>query len=126
MARISELLERTLSSRSQPRPVFVASDSSLSNAEPSDEMLLRLTADVKAERDELGCEMMHACSRSREAVRCTCDNTERREAWIAPERPSLLEVDKRAAVRAVEESDTPAKGLRAEPTTTKAEPRAGR
>jgi hypothetical protein len=52
VARISEL-ERTLSSRSQTRPIsFAASDSSLSDAEPSDEML-RLIADLKAELDEL-------------------------------------------------------------------------
>jgi hypothetical protein len=52
VARISEL-DPTLSSRSQPRPVsFAASDSSLSDAEPNDEML-RLVADLKDERDEL-------------------------------------------------------------------------
>ena len=45
--------ERTLLSCSQPRPVsFVASDSSLSDAEPSDEML-HFIANLKAERDEL-------------------------------------------------------------------------
>ena len=50
--RISEL-ERTLSSRPQTRPIsFAASDSSLSDAEPSDGML-RLIADLKSERDEL-------------------------------------------------------------------------
>ena len=49
-SHISEL-KRTLSSRSQPRPVFfVASDSSLSNAELRDEML-HLFADLNAKRD---------------------------------------------------------------------------
>jgi hypothetical protein len=39
VARISEP-ERTLSARSQPRPIsFAASDSSSSDAKPSDEML---------------------------------------------------------------------------------------
>ena len=125
VARISEL-ERTLSSRSQPRPVsFAASDSSLSDAEPSDEML-RLIADLKAERDELkrdidGWRTRVADLEKQSGALALRVDTERREAWIARERLSLLEVEKRAAVRAAEESDTAVKDLRAELKTTKAD-----
>ncbi|KAI0253157.1 hypothetical protein BJV78DRAFT_245670 [Lactifluus subvellereus] len=52
VARISEL-ERTLSFRTQSRPISVAaSELSSSAPEPTDEML-RLVTDLKAERDEL-------------------------------------------------------------------------
>ncbi|KAI9455788.1 hypothetical protein BJY52DRAFT_1188205 [Lactarius psammicola] len=125
VARISEL-ERTLSSRTQSRPVsLAASDSSSSIAEPTDEML-RLVADLKAERDELrrdidGWRTRVADLEKRSGVLALRVDTERREAWIARERLSLLEVEKRAAVRAVEESDAAAQSLRAELTTTKAD-----
>jgi chromosome segregation ATPase len=121
VARISEL-ERTLSSRSQTRPIsFAASDSSLSDAEPSDEML-RLIADLKAERDELkrdidGWRTRVSDLEKKSGALALRVDTERREAWIARERLSLLEVEKRAAVRAAEESDAAAKGLRAELAT---------
>ena len=124
VARISEL-ERTLSSRSQSRPVSSTSDSSFSDAEPSNEML-RLIADLKAERDELkrdidGWRTRVANLEKQSGVLALRVDTERREAWIARERLSLLEVEKRAAVRAAEESDAAAKGLRAELSTTKAD-----
>jgi hypothetical protein len=125
VARISEL-ERTLSSRSQPRPVsFATSDSSLSDPEPTDEML-RLIADLKAERDELrrdidGWRTRVADLEHRSGMLALRVDTERREAWIARERLSLLEVEKRAAVRTAEESDAVVKGLRAELNTTKAD-----
>ena len=125
VARISEL-ERTLSSRSQPRPIsFATSDSSLSDAEPADETLC-LIADLKAERDELrrdidGWRKRVADLEQRSGVLALRVDTERREAWIARERLSLLEVEKRAAVRAAEESDLAVKGLRAELNTTKAD-----
>ncbi|KAF8258392.1 hypothetical protein EI94DRAFT_1835061 [Lactarius quietus] len=125
VARISEL-ERTLSSRSQSRPIsYAASDSSLSDAEPSDEML-RLIADLKAERDELrrdidGWRTRVADLEKKSGELALRVDTERRGAWIARERLSLLEVEKRAAVRAAEESNTAVEGLRAELTTTKAD-----
>ena len=125
VARISEL-ERTLSSRSQTRPIsFAASDSSLSDAEPSDEML-RLIADLKAERDELkrdidGWRTRVADLEKQKGALALRVDMERREAWIARERLSLLEVEKRAAVRAAEESDSAVKGLRAELATGKSD-----
>ncbi|KAN0131044.1 hypothetical protein V8E53_011177 [Lactarius tabidus] len=130
VARISEL-ERTLSSRSQTRPIsFAASDSSLSDAEPSDEML-RLIADLKAERDELkrdidGWRTRVSDLEEKSGALALRVDTERRQAWIARERLSLLEVEKRAAVRAAEESDVAAKGLRAELATCKADLQAAR
>lgn len=125
VARISEL-ERTLSSRSQPRPFsFAASDSSLSDPDSSDETL-RLIADLKAERDELRRDVGGWRTRVADLVHrsdtlALLVDTERREAWIARERLSLLEVEKRAVVRAAEEGDTAVKALRAELTTTKAD-----
>ncbi|KAH9057730.1 hypothetical protein EDB87DRAFT_1685894 [Lactarius vividus] len=124
VARISEL-ERTLSFRTS-RPVSLsASDSSSSVAEPTDEML-RLIADLKAERDELkrdidGWRTRVADLEKRSGVLALRVDTERREAWIARERLSLLDVEKRAAVRAAEESDAAVQSLRAELTTTKAD-----
>ncbi|KAH9168915.1 hypothetical protein EDB89DRAFT_1551895 [Lactarius sanguifluus] len=124
VARISEL-ERTLSFRTS-RPVsLAASDSSSSVAEPTDEML-RLIADLKAERDELkrdidGWRTRVADLEKRSGVLALRVDTERREAWIARERLSLQEVEKRAAVRAAEESDAAVKSLQAELTTTKAD-----
>ncbi|KAH8984608.1 hypothetical protein EDB92DRAFT_1950669 [Lactarius akahatsu] len=124
VARISEL-ERTLSFRTS-RPVsLAASDSSSSVAEPTDEML-RLITDLKAERDELkrdidGWRTRVADLEKQSGVLALRVDTERREAWIARERLSLLEVEKRAAVRAAEESDAAVKSLQAELTTTKAD-----
>ncbi|KAH8996978.1 hypothetical protein EDB86DRAFT_3076906 [Lactarius hatsudake] len=124
VARITEL-ERSLSFRTC-RPVsLAASDSSSSVAEPTDEML-RLIADLKAERDELkrdvdGWRTRVADLEKRSGVLALRVDTERREAWIARERLSLLEVEKRAAVRAAEESDAAVKSLQAELTTTKAD-----
>jgi hypothetical protein len=105
VARISKL-DHTLSSRSQPRPVsFAASNRSLSDAEPSDEMFL--IADLKAERDELkrdidGWRTRVADLEKQSGAFALRVDTECRdsEAWIARERLSLLEVEKRAAVRA--------------------------
>ncbi|KAI9433308.1 hypothetical protein H4582DRAFT_2112897 [Lactarius indigo] len=124
VARISEL-ECTLSFRTS-RPISVStSDSSSSVAEPTDEML-RLIADLKAERDELkrdidGWRTRVADLEKQSGVLALRVDTERREAWIARERLSLLEVEKRAAVRAAEESDAAVESLRAELTTTKAD-----
>ncbi|KAH9021326.1 hypothetical protein EDB84DRAFT_1565364 [Lactarius hengduanensis] len=124
VARISEL-ERTLSFRTS-RPVsLAASDSSSSVAEPTDELLCLIT-DLKAERDELkrdidGWRTRVADLEKRSGVLALRVDTERREAWIARERLSLLEVEKRAVVRAAEESDTAVKSLQAELTTTKAD-----
>ena len=62
MVRISHL-ECLLLSRSQPRPIsLVTSDSSLSDVEPSDE-ILRLIADLKAKRDELKRDINGRCTR---------------------------------------------------------------
>jgi len=88
--------------------------------------MLRLVADLKAERDELrrdidGWRTRVADLEKQSGVLALRVDTERRGAWIARERLSLLEVEKRAAVRAAEESDAAVKSLRAELTTTKAD-----
>jgi hypothetical protein len=69
----------------------------LSDAEPSDEML-RLIADLKAERDELKRDIdgwrthISDLEKKSGALALRVD-TERREAWIARERLGLLEVE---------------------------------
>jgi uncharacterized coiled-coil DUF342 family protein len=69
----------------------------LSDAETSDEML-RLIADLKAERDELrrdidGWRTRVADLEKQSGALVLRIDTERREAWIARERLSLLEVE---------------------------------
>ena len=88
--------------------------------------MLRLIADLKSERDELkrdidGWRARVADLEKQKGSLALRVDMERREAWIARERLSLLEVEKRAAVRAAEESDAAAKGLRAELATSKAD-----
>jgi hypothetical protein len=90
--------------------------------------MLRLIADLKAERDERdidGWRTRVADLEKKSGAIALRVNTERRGVWIARERLSLLEVEKRA-VRAAEESDAAAKGLRAELATSKADLRAMR
>jgi hypothetical protein len=128
VARISEL-ERALTFRTQSRPVsLAASDVSSGTPEPTGEML-RLIADLKAERDELKCDIDGWRTRVADlekqigALALRVDS-ERREAWLARERVGLLEIEKRAAVRAVEETAAAVSNLQAELTTTKANFRA--
>ena len=111
LARITEL-ERTLSVRRREssgyshsnggssRPLSVVSTMSTSdgNGEPSDEML-RLIADLKAERDELkrdvdGWRTRVADLSSQIGVFAKRVENERREAWVARSRLGLLEVEK--------------------------------
>jgi chromosome segregation ATPase len=91
--------------------------------------MLRLIADLKAERDERdidGWRTRVADLEKKSGAIALRVDTERRGVWIARERLSLLEVEKRAAVRSAEESDAAAKGLRAELATSKADLRAMR
>ncbi|KAG6899384.1 hypothetical protein C0993_010683, partial [Termitomyces sp. T159_Od127] len=110
LARIQDL-ERALSmkrmssggasSAGSPRPDSVVSDltSDLgSNGEPSDEML-RLVADLKAERDELkrdveGWRTRVADMERQQNVLAARVESERRDAWIARSMSGLLEVEK--------------------------------
>jgi hypothetical protein len=130
VVRIAEL-ERTLSSRTQFRPVSVStSDVSLSDPGPTDEML-RLITDLKAERDELkhdidGWRTRVADLEKQTGALALRVDTERREAWIARERLGLLEIEKRAALRAAEESEATVVRLHAELATTKAGVQAAR
>ncbi|KAH9967724.1 hypothetical protein BGW80DRAFT_675171 [Lactifluus volemus] len=125
VARISEL-ERTLSSRTHSRPVSsTASDASSSAPEPSDGMV-RLISDLKAEREELKRDINGWRTRVADLERQTGAlalrvDTERREAWIARERLGLIEMEKRAALRVVEESEVTVVSLQAELATTKAD-----
>jgi hypothetical protein len=128
VARISEL-ERTLSSRTQSRPVSIAaSDLSSSTPGPDGEMLHHI-ADLKAERDELKRDIdgwrarVADLERQKGALALRVD-TERREAWIARERLGLLEMEKRAAFRAAEDSEAAVVTLQAELATTLADFRA--
>jgi hypothetical protein len=109
LARITDL-ERALSMRrrdsssfSNPgssRPVSMASDfsSSAASSEPSDEML-RLVADLKAERDELkrdvdGWRMRVGDMEKQLGIFTKRVETERRDAWVARSMVGLLEVEK--------------------------------
>ncbi|GLB33449.1 hypothetical protein LshimejAT787_0103330 [Lyophyllum shimeji] len=112
LARIQDL-ERALSVRRRSsggrstngssRPVSLASDFSSSseydNGEPSDEML-RLVADLKAERDDLkrdvdGWRTRVADMEKQLGVVAGRVETERREAWLARSMSGLLEVEKK-------------------------------
>ncbi|KAI0288234.1 hypothetical protein BC826DRAFT_1039345 [Russula brevipes] len=128
VGRISEL-ERALTIRTQSRPVsLAASDVSSGTPEPTGEML-RLIADLKAERDELkrdidGWRTRVADLEKQIGALALRVDSERREAWLARERVGLLEIEKRAAVRVVEETAAAVSNLQAELTTTKANFRA--
>ncbi|KAG6861198.1 hypothetical protein C0995_002825 [Termitomyces sp. Mi166 len=108
LARIQDL-ERALSMRmssggasGSSRPDSVASDFSSSdlgsNEEPSDEML-RLVADLKAERDDLkrdveGWRTRVADMEKQQNILAGRVESERRDAWIARSMSGLLEVEK--------------------------------
>ena len=109
LARITDL-ERALSVRRRDstgvsnvgssRPVSLASDFSLGEAssEPSDEML-RLVADLKAERDELkrdvdGWRTRVGDMEKQLSIFTKRVETERRDAWVARSTVGLLEVEK--------------------------------
>jgi hypothetical protein len=78
--------------------------------------MLCLIADLKAERDKLKRDIDEWRTRvsdleKKSGVLALRVATEHREAWIARERLSLLEVEKRAAVGTAEESEAAANGL---------------
>ncbi|KAI0296061.1 hypothetical protein B0F90DRAFT_1747672 [Multifurca ochricompacta] len=128
VARISEL-ERTLCVRTQPRSVLLATSDNTSNGpEPTDEML-RLIADLKAERDELkrdidGWRKRVTDLQEQTTVLMHRIDTERQEAWLAREQLGLLKIERQAAVRAAEESDAALGKLQAELAATNADFRA--
>jgi hypothetical protein len=111
--RITDL-ERALSfqSRARSRPTSMMSDATSSSSgaalsEPTDEML-QLIADLKAERDELkrdadGWRTRVADLEKQLGVLAGRIDVERREAWIARSRVGLLEVEKSALERALDE-----------------------
>ncbi|KAA1466020.1 hypothetical protein DENSPDRAFT_868183, partial [Dentipellis sp. KUC8613] len=106
VARISDLERALSSSRTASRPVSYASDAS-ALSEPSDE-LLQLIADLKAERDELkkdvdGWRVRVADLEKQRGLLAGRVDQERREAWVARERLGLLEIEKRAVAKDVEE-----------------------
>ncbi|KAH9962418.1 hypothetical protein BC827DRAFT_1267034 [Russula dissimulans] len=104
VARISEL-EAALASRNQSRHVsLAASDTSSGPLEPTDEML-RLIADLKAERDEL--------KRDIDGWRKRVADLEKRNCELVL-----------AAVRAAKENTATVSDLQAQLTTTKADLRA--
>ncbi len=124
IARISEL-ERALAFHTQSRPVsLAASDVCSLGPAPTDEML-NLVADVKAERDELkrdiaGWRTRVADLQNQIGALTHRVDAERRDAWLARERVSLLMIEKRAAIRDAEESAAAASGLKAELATIEA------
>jgi hypothetical protein len=116
LARITDL-ERALSSRS--RPLSSESDvSSNATSEPSDEML-RLIADLKAERDELkrdvdGWRTRVGDLEKQIGIYARRVEAERRDAWVARSRVGLFEVEKSTL-----EKDLEQKNLVAEETQRK-------
>ncbi|KIJ70412.1 hypothetical protein HYDPIDRAFT_105123 [Hydnomerulius pinastri MD-312] len=108
LARITEL-ERTLRNRSsmRSRPVSYASETSTASSEPSDEML-QLISDLKAERDELkrdvdGWRQRVADADKQAGVLGKRIESERREAWVARSRLTLLEMEQSKLETAMEE-----------------------
>ena len=104
--RISDL-ERALSARPRSRPQSCASDASSQGEAISDEML-QLVADLKAERDELkkdvdGWRCRLVDTEKQMSVLLKRVETERREAWVARERVSLIEVEKRAVEKSLQD-----------------------
>ncbi|KAH8105497.1 hypothetical protein BXZ70DRAFT_1075466 [Cristinia sonorae] len=97
--RISDL-ERALSARPRSRPQSCASDAS-SQSEPVSDEMLQLVVDLKAERDELkkdvdGWRNRVADSEKQMTLLFRRVENERREAWVARERASLMEAEKRS------------------------------
>jgi hypothetical protein len=87
--------------------------------------MLSLIADLKAERDELkrdidGWRTRVADLETQTSVLTHRVDAERRDAWFAREHRGLLEVEKRAAVRAAEESAAAVLALKAELATIEA------
>ncbi|KAI0786458.1 hypothetical protein C8Q75DRAFT_867195 [Abortiporus biennis] len=107
--RISDL-ERALSARPRSRPQSYSSDVSAQSEPPSDEMLLLIT-DLKAERDELkkdvdGWKTRLSDSEKQTSLLMKRIEAERREAWVARERASLMETEKRSLERTLMEKTT--------------------
>jgi len=131
LARITDL-ERALSVRrissggysnsGSSRPLSLASDFSSSNdyanGEPSDEML-NLVADLKAERDELkrdvdGWRTRVADMEKQIGIVAGRVESERRDAWVARSMAGLLEVEKKALEKKLEQTDKTVEGLEQE------------
>jgi hypothetical protein len=117
LARIEDLERALTSSRSgsrgRSRPVSFISDTSSRSygADSSDEMI-QLVTDLKAERDELKLQLEADADgwRTRVAglekqvgVLAKRIELERREAWVARERAGLLDVEKKALSKELEE-----------------------
>ncbi|EIN10784.1 hypothetical protein PUNSTDRAFT_43580 [Punctularia strigosozonata HHB-11173 SS5] len=116
LARIEDL-ERALSSsrsesRGRSRPASFMSDiSSRSHITDSNDEMIQLVTDLKAERDELKLQLEADADgwRSRVAglenqvgVLAKRVELERREAWVARERAGLLDVEKKALAKDLE------------------------
>ncbi|KAF5357652.1 hypothetical protein D9758_007447 [Tetrapyrgos nigripes] len=114
LSRIQDL-ERALSVRresissygSRPMSTVSIADSEASSSEPSDEML-RLVADLKAERDELkrdvdGWRVRVGDLEKQIGVLGKRVEGERREAWVARSRISVLEAEKGVLEKETEE-----------------------
>ncbi|GJJ07699.1 hypothetical protein Clacol_001904 [Clathrus columnatus] len=94
------------------------SPSTSSPSEPSDE-LLQLITDLKSERDSLMHDLQTYQSRISELEKTITTLTrrveaERRESWVAQERMSVLEIERRRAAEEVSKLENVVKGLRDE------------
>lgn len=99
------------SSSSSSRPVSVASEvESFNSSSEIDDEMLRLVADLRAERDELkrdveGWRNRVADTEKKMTLLTDRADTERRDAWIARSRASLLELEKSALEKRVQGLD---------------------
>ena len=110
--RITDLERALAASQMHSRPASCASEFSTTSSiplpeEPSDEML-QLIADLKAERDELNRDVEGWRTRVSDldkqvGVLSQRVDLERREAWVARQRASLLEVEKAAFQKSLED-----------------------
>lgn len=104
--RASSAFARSETGGSRPTSILSDASSSDTGGEPSDEML-RLIADLKAERDELKRDVDGWRTRVGDMEKQTVMLTnrveaERRDAWIARSRAGLLEVEKSTLEKKVE------------------------
>jgi hypothetical protein len=110
--RITDLERALAASQMHSRPASCASEASTTSSmpvveEPSDEMLLLIT-DLKAERDELNRDVQGWRARvfdleKQVGVLSQRVDLERREAWVARQRTSLLEVEKAGIQKSLED-----------------------
>ena len=109
LARINDL-ERGLALRNRPSSCTSDSSShssSLNGSEPTDEML-RLVADLKAERDELKRDVDGWRTRVNDlenhiTIYAKRVEAERRDAWVARSRVTLLDVEKSALEKSLDD-----------------------